>query len=76
MRVVGKRKIRPIVKRASGTLLKQGAVFNDEIHRLPTGTVTYFPKGIYRYKTNEEANAHWDLCLIEGMAGNAKISKS
>ncbi len=72
MRVVGKRKIRPIVERASGVLLKQGAVFNDEVHRLPTGTVTYFPKGIYRYKTNEEANAHWDLCLIEGMARNAK----
>ncbi len=72
MRVVGKRKNRPIVERASGVLLKQGAVFNDEIHRLPTGTVTYFPKGIYRYKTNEEANAHWGLCLIEGMARNAK----
>ncbi|MBN4079371.1 hypothetical protein JYT26_01895 [Beggiatoa alba] len=71
MRIIGKRQIRSIAEKASGALLKQGAVFNDEIHRLPTGAVTYFPKGIYRYKTNEEANAHWDLCMIEGMARNA-----
>lgn len=72
MRVVGKRQIRPISEKASGFLLKQGAVFNDEMHRLPTGTTTYFPKGIYRYKTNEEANAHWDSYLIEGIARNAR----
>jgi len=72
MRVIGKRKIRPITERASGHLLKQGAIFNDEVHRLPTGSTTYFPKGIYRYKTCEEANAHWDSCLIEGLVNNAR----
>ena len=72
MRVIGKRQIRPIAEKASGVLLKQGALFNDEIHQLPSGAFTYFPKGIYRYKTNNEANVHWDLCMIEGMAKNAK----
>ena len=72
MRVIGKRQIRPISEKASGFLLKQGAVFNDEIHRLPTGTTTYFPKGVYRYKTCEEANVHWDSCLLAGMVRNAK----
>ncbi len=72
MRVVGKRQIRPISERASDHLLKQGAIFTDEIHRLPTGITTYFPKGIYRYKTCEEANSHWDLCLAKGMASNAR----
>ena len=72
MRVIGKRKIRLITERASGDLLKQGAIFNDEIHRLPTGITTYFPKGIYRFKTCEEANTHWDSCLIEGLVNNAR----
>ena len=72
MRVIGKRQIRPISAKASGLLLKQGAIFNDEIHSLPTGATTYFPKGIFRYKTNEEANIHWDTCLINGMAENAR----
>jgi len=72
MRVTGKRKNRPITERAAGNLLKQGALFNDEMHKLPTGGTTYFPKGIYRYKTCEEANTHWDSCVIEGMVSNAR----
>ena len=71
MRLIGKRKARPISEKASGALLKQGAIFNDEIHRLPTGSTTCFPRGIYRYATSEEANAHWDSCVIKGIANNA-----
>ena len=72
MKQVGKRKIQPISKKASGALLVQGANFNDEIHRLPTGSTTCFPKGLYRYATAEEANIHWDSCLIKGIANNAR----
>jgi len=72
MRTVGKRKIRPISMKASGVLLKQGAEFNDQIHRLPTGSVTHFPKGVYRYKSFEEANSHWDACMLEGIVQNAR----
>lgn len=72
MRIVGKRKIRSISGTASGDLLKEGALFNDEAHKLPTGNTTYFPKGVYRYKTHEEAEAHFMKHVIKGMANNAK----
>lgn len=72
MRIIGQRKERPIELRASGTLLAEGARFNDEIHRLPTGTTTFIPKGVYRFKTHEEANRHTFDCLTRGMAEIAR----
>jgi hypothetical protein len=68
MRVVGQRKERPITFSASGALLAEGARFNDEIHRLPTGNTTFIPKGVYRFKTHEDANRHQQHCQVEGMA--------
>jgi hypothetical protein len=68
MRTVGQRKERPISLLASGVLLAEGARFNDEIHRLPTGDKTFIPKGVYRFKTHEEANQHQLDCLAKGMA--------
>lgn len=72
MRTVGKRKIRPVTFKASEYLLRQGAIFNDEIHKLPTGNTTYFPKGIYRYRTQVDANNHWEDCVVAGIARNAR----
>lgn len=72
MKIVGKRKERPITVHASGEALTEGARFNDEIHRLPTGNRTFIPKGLYRFKSFEEAN-QFDLdCLAKGMAEIAK----
>ncbi len=68
MRTVGLRKERPIGFVASGALLAEGARFNDEMHRLPTGDTTFIPKGVYRFKTHEEANQHQLDCLARGMA--------
>lgn len=68
MRVIGHRKERPISFSASADLLAEGTRFNDEIHRLPTGDPTYIPKGVFRFKTHEEANRHQLDCLVEGMA--------
>jgi hypothetical protein len=68
MRTVGHRKERPVTFSASADLLAEGARFNDEIHRLPTGDRTFIPKGVYRFKSHEDAN-RFDLdCLIRGMA--------
>lgn len=67
MRIVGTRKIRPIGGSPSADQLLRGALFNDEIHRLPTGTLTRIPKGVYRYKTHEEANADQDRWLCDLM---------
>ncbi|MDR2209736.1 MAG: hypothetical protein LBE22_12450 [Azoarcus sp.] len=72
MRTIGHRKERPITFSASADLLAEGARFNDEIHRLPTGDQTFIPKGVYRFKSHEDAN-RFDLdCLVRGMAGIAR----
>lgn len=68
MRTVGHRKEHPITFSASADLLLEGARFNDEIHRLPTGSMTHIPKGLYRYKSFDEANQHQQDCLVAGMS--------
>ena len=68
MRTVGHRKIRSLTPIGSGALLAEGARFNDEIHRLPTGDRTFIRKGVYRFKTHEDANRHDEECLAAGMA--------
>ncbi|MBN8436477.1 MAG: hypothetical protein V5B31_07675 [Candidatus Accumulibacter propinquus] len=68
MRTVGHRKERPISFSASAALLAEGARFNDEIHRLPTGRSTFIPKGVFRFKTHADANRQQLDCLVEGMA--------
>lgn len=68
MRIVGHRKEPEITFSASAALLVEGARFNDEIHRLPTGNRTFIPKGVFRFKSHEDAN-RFDLDrLAEGMA--------
>ena len=64
---VGNRKLPKISIISSGELLRRGCEVNDALHSLPTGETTYFPKGVYRYKTFEQANQHWISCLIKGM---------
>ncbi|MFA7242213.1 MAG: hypothetical protein WC091_19045 [Sulfuricellaceae bacterium] len=68
MRTLGHRKETPIVFSASAALLAEGVRFNDEIHRLPTGGATHIPKGVYRFKSHEEASRHGQDCLAESMA--------
>ncbi len=72
MRSIGKRKERPVGALASGDLLAEGARFNDELHRLPTGETTFIPKGLYRFKTHAEAYQHQLDCLARGMANIAQ----
>lgn len=67
MRTVGHRKEQPITFSASAALLVEGARFNDETHRLPTGDTTFIPKGVYRFKTLEEADRHDLDCVVAGM---------
>lgn len=68
MRTVGFRTEQPLTFSASAELLLEGARFNDEIHRLPTGNLTFIRKGVYFFRTHDEANRHQEQCLIEGMA--------
>ena len=68
MRIIGHRKEHPITFSASALLLEEGARFNDEIHRLPTGNATFIPKGVFRFKSHEDANQQQLNWLITGMA--------
>ncbi len=71
MKTIGRRKERPITFSASAELLEEGARFNDEIHRLPTGGTTFIPKGVFHFRTHEEADRHQQECLVKGMASVA-----
>ncbi|MCL4723819.1 MAG: hypothetical protein KJZ90_06075 [Rhodocyclaceae bacterium] len=64
MRTIGRRTAPPITFSASAELLAEGARFNDEIHRLPTGNRTFIPKGFYRFKNFEEANRYDLDCIV------------
>ena len=68
MRLVGSRKERPITFHASGELLAEGASWNDEMHKLPSGGTTCIPKGVFRFKSHEEANEHWLTCVSNAVA--------
>lgn len=72
MRTVGHRQPSPISFAASAARLAEGARFNDEIHRLPSGSNSFVPKGVYRFKTHAEANQHQLDNLAEGMASLAR----
>lgn len=67
MRIIGHRKERPISFAASADLLVEGARFNDEIHRLPTGQTTRIRKGIYRFATHEDANRQQSDAVVQNM---------
>jgi hypothetical protein len=68
MRTVGRRRQHPVTFSASAALLTEGARFNDEIHRMPTGERTFIRKGIYRFKTHQEANEHDIACTVASVA--------
>ena len=68
MKIIGSRKEPKISFASSPLMLSEGARFNDEIHKIPTGKKTFFPKGVYRYKTHQEANKHWTDFLVIGVS--------
>lgn len=76
MKTVGQRKQRAITFTASGALLAEGARFNDEMHRLPTGAATFIPKGVSRFKSHEDANRQQLVGLTRGIAQIARQRRS
>lgn len=57
MRRVGKRVEPAVEAKTSGASLASNIAFSADMTRLAGGRV-FFPKGVYRYKSHEEANAH------------------
>ena len=69
MRTIGKRAEPSPTFLASATALKEGAAFSASLAALcKTG---HMPKGVYRYPSHAEANAHDDACLAQSMAVRA-----
>jgi hypothetical protein len=65
MRQVGARREPDMVEHASGLLLAEGARFNEAVSRLaPT---TFVPKGVYRFRSHDEADRQRLDCLVHGM---------
>jgi hypothetical protein len=67
MRTVGHRKTPAVTFFASADALADGGHFNDSMRRLAPDP-GHIPKGVYFFKTHEEAN-QFDLdCLAKKMA--------
>jgi hypothetical protein len=50
----------------SGERLAKGARFSESFSCM-TGS-SFVPKGVYRFRTQDDANRHWMDCLAQGMA--------
>lgn len=71
MRIAGKRKERDIIFHADGALLKEGALFNTEMQKMQS--TFRFPRGVFRYKSHEEADRHMMECVIDSIVAVQKI---
>lgn len=72
MKTVGQRPEPAISEHGSAALLQAGARLVEAAAGLPGGDSTFIPKGVYRFKTLEEADRHRDACLAQGMARLAR----
>jgi hypothetical protein len=70
MKVAGKRKERTITFHAEGALLREGALFNTEMQKMQS--TFRFPKGVFHYKSHEEANRHMMDCVVNSMVAIQK----
>jgi hypothetical protein len=68
MRIVGKRKLQELRTRPSGALLEESARINEGFSRAADLASTFIPKGVYRFASAQEADAHRERCLAQGMA--------
>ena len=67
MRQIGnRRQAECLFPSAHAGLLVQGAVFSESVAHLTRST--FVPKGVYRFRTQQEANEHAQTCLSRGMA--------
>lgn len=70
MRTVGRKIVREPALRPSAELLRTAATINDTLKAILPGGRTCVPKGVYRYRTLEEANHQQAEWLAQAMAEN------
>ena len=68
MRTVGRKIIREPALRPSAELLRTAATINDTLNAILPGRRTCMPKGVYRFRTLEEANQRQAEWLAQSMA--------
>ena len=68
MRTVGRKIVREPALRPSAELLRTAATINDTLKAMLPGGRTCVPKGVYRYRTLEEANHQQANWLAQSMA--------
>lgn len=57
-----------LAERPSGELLRRNALWNDELHKWPDAAAHCIPKGVYRYRSLDEADRHLEECRARRMA--------
>jgi hypothetical protein len=70
MKQLGHRKDGLVKSETNGASLAAAIAFSSDLSQLAGGSVM-FPKGIFRYKSHNEANFHKERCLAQGMAALA-----
>jgi hypothetical protein len=68
MRLIGNRIQKTLSDSTDDASIKSAMLFNDGLQKLPTGNTTFIKKGVYHFKTHEEANRHWFTSVAKGMA--------
>lgn len=70
MRVVGRKVSEEpqLAERASGELLRANALWMEELHKWPYAAEHCVPRGVYRFRTLEEADRHLEACRARRMA--------
>ena len=68
MRTVGRRVVREPALRPSAEQLRAAAAINETLDALLPGGRTAAPKGVYRFRTMDEANRQQAAWLAEAMA--------
>ena len=72
MKTVGKRSEPIITFHATAGNLREGARFNEETQRIAGKSFALIPKGVYHFKTHEEANRHSDESIINNIVKTQK----
>lgn len=68
-RTVGKRVEPELCLHASGIALKKAAMFNETLQAaFPYVRTICCVKGVYRFKTHEDANQHQEDCIVNTIA--------
>jgi hypothetical protein len=75
-RIVGKRTTPELCRHASGEAMKKAAAFNESLQAtFPYGKMLCYHKGVYRFKTHDEANRHQDECIANTMAKISELNR-